>query len=545
MPNFNSIAIDSRLFRTVAMIFGLFFLTWTVSGWVITNNTTYMALSVMGILGIAMTMAILKDWRRGLFIFLCWLVLEDMIRKYLGNSLIIFFAKDVIIGITYGSMMLAKRKNQLLTFKPPFIFWLAIFFWFAVVQIFNPHSPSIFFGLLGIKTYFYYVPLMFAGYALLRTDEDLRKILMLNMWIAIVVAGLGVLQSFGGGGFLNPEGMAPELYELSHEVRMAPQSHLLTARATSVFVSDGRFGMFLMLLFILAFGTAGYLLLRTKRGRAVVFIAIGTVALATLMSSSRGTFMYMLGDAIVLSLALFWGAPWKQRQAFRVGKALRWMAIVIAFGITLSVFLAPEAVKARWAFFTETLLPSSANYEVSYRAWEYPEKSLLSIFDQPNWQLGNGIGVASLGTGYVTKLVGAQALNLGAESGYAILIIEFGMLGPVLWTLWTVSLFFSAWKVVRKLKQTPLFPIGFAIFWYAFMCLGPFTFYGLNNYQNYLTCAYLWLIVGILFRLPGLLSEEQARLAADQLLAQDNFSSQQEEALELQGATLSHADAGP
>ncbi len=28
------------------------------------------------------------------------------------------------------------------------------------------------------------------------------------------------------------------------------------------FVSDGRFGMFLMLLFILAFGTAGYLLLR-------------------------------------------------------------------------------------------------------------------------------------------------------------------------------------------------------------------------------------------------------------------------------------------
>ena len=171
-----------------------------------------------------------------------------------------------------------------------------------------------------MKTYFYYAPLMFAGYALLRTQEDLRKILMLNMWIAIVVAGLGLLQSFGGGGFLNPEGMAPELYDLSHEVRTAPQSHLLAARATSVFVSDGRFGMFLLLLFILAFGTAGYLLLSTKRGRAVVFIAVGTVALATLMSSSRGTFVYMIGDTIVLTLAVLWGAPWKQRQVFPSGE---------------------------------------------------------------------------------------------------------------------------------------------------------------------------------------------------------------------------------
>jgi hypothetical protein len=545
MASFISSAIDPRLVRTVGFVFGLFFLTYTVANWVITDNTTYMALSVMAVLGVIMTMTVLRDWRSGLFIFLCWLVLEDMIRKYMGNSLIIFFAKDVIIGITYLSMILARRKNQLLTFRPPFIFWLAIFFWLGVAQVFNPHSPSIFFGFLGIKTYFYYVPLMFAGYAVLRTEEDLRKILMLNMWIAIVVGGLGLLQSFGGGGFLTPEGMAPELYELSHEVRVAPQSHLMAARATSVFVSDGRFGMFLMLLFILAFGTAGYLLLRTKRGRAVVFVAVGVVALATLMSSSRGTFVYMVLDTIVLSLAVLWGAPWKQRQVFRLGKALRWMAIFAMASIGLAILLAPDAVKARWAFFSETLLPSSSTFELGYRAWEYPEKNLMSIFDQPNWELGNGTGVASLGVGYVTKLVGARPLNVGAESGYAILIIEFGILGPVLWTFWTFSLFFSAWKVVRKLKQTPLFPIGFAIFWYAFMLLGPFTFYGINTYQNYLTCAYLWLIIGMLFRLPGLLSEEQARQAADKLDAQEQLRSQQEEALELQGATLSNADAGP
>jgi hypothetical protein len=516
---------------------------WTVSAWIISGNTLYMFLSVVACVGVVVTMAILKDWRSGLFMFLCWLVLEDMLRKYLGNSLIIFFAKDVILGITYLSMFLARRKNQLLVFRPPFIFWLAIFFWLGMAQVFNPHSPSIFFGLLGMKTYFYYVPVMFAGYALLRTEADLYKVLILNMWIAIVVAGLGVLQSFGGGGFLTPEGMSPELYELSHLTRVAPQSHLVTARATSVFVSDGRFGMFLSLLFILAFGTAGYLLLRTKRGRTVVFFAVGIVALATVMSSSRGTNVFMVVDTIVLTLAVLWGAPWRQRQVYRIGKAIRWMAIFAIASIALAIVFFPDAIGARWAFYSETLNPMSSTQEISYRAWEYPEKNLESIFEQPNWQVGNGIGVVSLGAQYVTKLTGVRELGLGAESGYGTLIIEFGILGPVLWTAWTFSLFFSAWKAVKKLKQTALFPIGFAIFWYAVILLGPFTFYGLNGYQNYLTCAYLWLIIGMLFRLPGLLSEEQARQAEDKRFAEQQR--QEEEALELQGATLSHADAGP
>jgi hypothetical protein len=545
MSNLTSGALDSRLVRTIAMMVGLFCFTYTVAQWVITDNTAYMTLSIAGVLGVMMTMAILKDWRSGLVIFLCWLVLEDTIRKYFGNSIIIFFAKDAILGITYFSMLLARRKNQLLVFKPPFMFWLAIFFWVALAQVFNPHSPTFVFGLLGMKTYFYYVPLMYAGYAILRTEADLHKVLILNMWIAIIVAGLGVLQSFGGGGFLNPEGMAPELYDLSHLSREAPQSHLLAGRSTSVFVSDGRFGMFLTLLFILAFGTAGYLLFRTKRGRGVVYVAVGIVTLATIMSSSRGTNVYMVIDTIVLGLALFWGAPRRQRQAFRVGKAIRWMATFAGVAILIAVLFFPEEVKARWAFYSETLLPSSSNYELGYRIWDYPLRNLEGISSQPNLITGNGTGIASLGSQYVTKLTGVPALGLGAESGYGTLIIEFGALGPILWTLWTFSLVFSAWKVVRKLKQTALFPIGFAIFWYALMLLGPFTFYGLNTYQNYLTCAYLWLIIGMLFRLPGLLSEDQARRTEAELQRQQQLQSQEEEALELEGATLSHADAGP
>jgi hypothetical protein len=459
-------------------------------------------------------MTIIKDWRMGVFIFLSWLVLEDQIRKYMGNSTPIFFAKDVIIGITYLAMYNARRRGKLLTFKPPFMIWLAVFFWMALLQVFNPNSPSLIYGLLGMKTYFYYIPMMYAGYAILRTEEDLHKILMLNMWIALIVSGFGLLQSFGGGGFLTPDNLDPDLYSLSHVSRGERTLGTYFVRSTSLFVSDGRFAQFLILLFILAFGTAGYLLMRRKRGRLVVFATVGVTALATIMTGSRGSFVFLMVDAIALSVGLAWGAPWRYMQAFRLGKTIRNAFIITAIAIIITTVLSPDTIRRRWALYFDTLSPTSTHSELRFRAVDYPANAIESMFGQPNWKWGNGTGVASLGTQYVVRAFGVPKLYVGGESGYALLIAEFGLLGPVVWTIWTVSVFIAGWKVVKRLRQTPFFPIGFAIFWYVFMLLGPFTFQGLNGYQNYLTNAYLWLIIGILFRLPSLLSETRALATA-------------------------------
>lgn len=511
MINAGSDVFESKRLRAIALLAALFVLASVFSYWIVFGNPLYLIVAGIGCVGTVVALVVLRDWRSGLFIFLIWIMFEDLIRKYAGNSLSIFFAKDIVVGLTYVSMLIAQRRGKLLTFKPPFLFWFGIFFWLGAAQVFNPNSPSILYGLLGIKTYFFYAPLLFAGYAILRTEKDLRTILMLNMWIALFVSGLGVIQSLGATNFLNPSDQAPELYILSHDTRMAPQSGLTSIRPTSVFVSDGRFASFLIPLFILAFGTAGYLMLRTKRGRLVVFAALGVVALATVLTGSRGAFVYLIVDTVVLSVGFLWGAPWRKKQAFRMGKAIRTAVIVAAVGFMLAIVFFPDAVKSRWAVYTETLSPTSSTSELGLRTWEYPKAELESVFSHPNWQLGNGIGVVSLGAQYVYRLTGVPMLQIGAESGYATLIMELGILGPIFWTSWTVSLIIAAWKVVRKLKQTPFFPIAFAIFWYAFMLLGPFTFYGLNGYQNYLTCAYLWLTAGMLFRLPGLFAESQAQ----------------------------------
>ncbi len=84
------------------------------------------------------------------------------------------------------------------------------------------------------------------------------------------------------------------------------------------------------------------------------------------------------------------------------------------------------------------------------------------------------------------------------------MILEMGIVAPFLWVLWTGVLLYYSWKIVRQLRGTRFFPIASAIFFYAFLLLYPFTYGGLPAYQNYVTNAYLWLLVGILFRLPDI-----------------------------------------
>src|SRR5207245_11229224 len=123
-------------------------------------------------------------------------------------NMYIYFGKDVLIGMTYLSFFLALQRRQAETFRPPFLFPLSLFFWLAVGQMFNPGSPSLLYGLLGLKLYFYYVPLMFVGYALIRSERDLHRLLVVNLVMAGVVGLVGVGRGVGGADFLNPQGLA-------------------------------------------------------------------------------------------------------------------------------------------------------------------------------------------------------------------------------------------------------------------------------------------------------------------------------------------------
>ena len=477
-------------------------LAWQLGGEIAANNMRAVAFAAAGIIGVIVAVAILRNWRTGVYLFLIWMLFEDLFRKYMGNGPALFFGKDILAALVYISLFAAIRRGREKKFRPPFLLFLSFFFWLGVLQVFNQNSPHILYGLLGFKVYFYYIPLMYVGYALIRGDEDLRKFLVLNAALGGFIAALGIAQAILGNTFLNPAKLAPELQDLGNLEKSTPLSNQIFSLPDSVFVSSGRFDEFLVLAFILALGASGYLLLCNLRGRKIVLLAIGLIGVATLLSGSRGAFMYVLISALGLGVGFLWGAPWRQRQAHRMIKAIRRSIIVAAMSLALILFLFPQEAGSRIAYYAETLLPSSSAYQGGNRTWDYPIQNLLIVFNGRNWLLGNGIGTASLGMQYVAKLIGQPTPNLWVEEGYGVLIVEMGIVAPFLWILWTAALLYYGWSIVRRLRQTRFFPIAFAIFWFAFLLLYPMTFGGLSAYQNFIDNAYLWFLVGILFRLP-------------------------------------------
>jgi hypothetical protein len=480
---------------------------WLLTAWILNGANDLLIYISIGVVILIITHRILNNWRDGFYIFLIWLLVEDLIRKYMGNNMAIYFGKDFLVGVAYISFLISMRRHAVKFFRPPFLFALSLFVWIGVAQAFNPNSPSLVYGVLGIKLYYYYMPLMFLGYAIVETEEDLRRFLVFNIGLAGIIALLGIIQSIVGLTFLNPQVLGPDIQLLGSLTRVAPISGVFVSRPTSVFVSDGRFASYMVLMFILGLGTAGYLLLRARKGQVVVFLAIGLTAVAGVMSGSRGAFLYIGASTLIVSAAMAWGAPWRWRQGHRLIRAIRRSVVFTTLAFIFVFLTFPDAIEARWSLYSETLSPDSSAYELDFRAWQYPYANFKAAFDDPHWVMGNGIGTASLGVQYVTRIMGVPSPQVGVESGYGVLVLELGIVGLLLWLVWTIDVVLASWGVARKLKETPYFPVAIAILWFTFILLVLDTFGGFQAFQNYINNAYLWLLLGILFRLPTLSTE--------------------------------------
>ena len=497
----------------IALGFLIFFVVaaWKTANYVIAGDMTSLALVALAFVGGAIALAILNNWRDGLYFFLAWLLFEDFARKYLGNNMALYFAKDVLAAVVYLSFFLAYRRKLVTPFRPPFLVPILIFVWFGIMQVFNPASTHLIYGVLGVKLFFYYVPLLFVGYALLNSEAELRRFFFVNMILAMIIVSLGIAQAIIGHTFLNPAVVADDIRALSTLYRVAPISGLTLYRPNSVFVSTGRFGNFLLVTWLLVFGFSGYLLLRHKRGRALAFVALVLTVAALALCSSRGVVLWCSGSAIVGVAAFVWGAPWRQREVVRVMRTAQRAALGIALGIGLLFFIFPDALLSRVAFYKETLTPGSSASELQTRTWDYPLTNFLGAFGYERWPYGYGIGTSSLGLGtqYVARIFHAPPPTVGVESGFGTLVIEMGIGGLILWFVMSFAILFSAWRVVKKLRGSPWFPLAFVIFWYAGLLLFPMTFAGMATYEDFVLNAYLWLLLGILFRLPTLAVSSQ------------------------------------
>lgn len=504
--------------RQPLLLFGILVLgaaaAYEAAQYVLNDDTAGLAYAGLCIAGAAIVIGILNNWRNGVYFFLAWLLFEDLARKFLGNNMAIYFAKDFLALFVYISFFAAYRRKEVPFFRPPFLAPVLILVWFGFIQVFNPASTSIWYGLMGFKMFFYYIPFVFIGYAFLNTEANLRRFFAVNLVLAMIIVSLGVVQSVVGPSFLNPPVLADDIRPAGTLYRVSPITGEIAYRPNGVFVSAGRYANFILVAMLLVLGFSGYLLLRQKKGRILAFIAIPVMAAGAFLTASRGAFMWGLINAIATSIAFLWGAPWRQREVIRVIRAIQRLVMGMALGILVLSYFYPQELLSRLAIYKETLDPSSPASEIANRAWTYPLTNFLGAFTYGRWPYGYGIGTTALGGQYVARFFKVKPAVIGVESGFGTLVVEMGILGLILWLVMSAAILFSAWRVVKKLRGSPWFPLGFVIFWYAFFLLIPQTFGGMVAYEDFLFNAYLWLLLGVLFRLPTIALSAQFAIDA-------------------------------
>src|SRR5579859_6693200 len=100
---------------------------WELAAWIVAGSDKNLLMFGLSLVVVALVVHILNDWQGGVLVFLVWLLFEDLARKYLGNSLTVYFAKDFLVGICYLSFYFAKRRKEVKIFHPPFLVPLALF----------------------------------------------------------------------------------------------------------------------------------------------------------------------------------------------------------------------------------------------------------------------------------------------------------------------------------------------------------------------------------------------------------------------------------
>ena len=129
------------------------------------------------------------DWRRAIKIVLVLVVFEGAIRKWIlpQASELVFFLKDFfLLGAYIKFYILQNPQRRFYVFRPTCLNMLILLMllW-SVFQIFNPSLGSPIIGILGLKNYFFYIPLMWMVPHLFESENELY--LFLRKYLLLVI----------------------------------------------------------------------------------------------------------------------------------------------------------------------------------------------------------------------------------------------------------------------------------------------------------------------------------------------------------------------
>lgn len=459
-----------------------------------TKSVSVVGILLVAIFAAASVVVVLRWWRVGLLLIFVTIIFEDFVRKLIpGQPVFVFLFKDIIVLLTYIGFLVSRR------FRVPArklsILLLPLLFFFAaeVVQVFNPALPDVFLPVIALKIDFFYVPMIFLGYAWAQEKKwDSRYVkCLVFVTICLILFATYQLQFAGEEEalsiFLPTQAVGAHAFH-SFGDEMVPYTF-------ATFASGAKFAQNLLVFGIIVLSY----LLRYKRkcGTMVRLFAPLPFLIGIILSGSRTPILLFFLISTVywlVSFGLFF---------------LRPMGLAFVGLFTIALVTIP-GLNDFWLNSTRAVYMLYTLPEIRMRFFEEDEGSYDRFFiaqlrqameDRPF--IGHGTGSNSQALGLFPE--DPKYMLSAAEHGPVKVMWELGIVGLLVWVAVWIGILGSGLRVLRILRGTDYFKPAVILFVYQVSVLLWF----LKGHQimgDAQALIYFWFLLGVYHSLPRLAS---------------------------------------
>ena len=450
-----------------------------------------------GVGGFAATLILLSSFKypeKALYGFLIYLPLGGSITYAIGggDNPVLQLAKDAFyVPAVISLYQTCKAKNLPfvlpVNLKTPLMLLLGycllvLFFVNGLQQFATKTEKPFLMGILGLKVFLGYVPLIACAYYLLKTKRDFYFLMRVITSLVVICCSLGFLQYMflKTGRCEGTVGTGSALFKASIESRCLVGGSLLYSpeqgviRLPGTFVAPWQWGWYLIASAFTSFATAFC-------DRKWIWRIIGMVAMALnfLMAVLSGQRIALIIVPIASIMLLF--------VTGQVANLKRFLPIVIVLGFAVVGAMAafPDIVKERIDSF-------SSRWEASP-----PTDFIAGQFEF----VGDAVGILGRGLGRATNSARAFGETKLIETYYPKVLYELGPIGVLLLLAVVTTLTIATFKAYRKVKDNNLRGSGAALW-------GFVLFISYNTYYYPLdvdpVAVYYWFMAGVILKLPEL-----------------------------------------
>ena len=411
-----------------------------------------------------------------------YLGLLDGYLKLRTGSPIVSLGRDVLIAAIAGGALLRSIGSRRPLPVPPLGGLVVAFAAVVLLELFNPTGPGIVQGLAGVRSHLEFVPLFFLGYAFIRTEAQLRTLVLILVVCAAAGGVVALVQSL-----LTPEQLAQ--WGQGYRDRIYGAGSLEGAGRVGFdaagnpvvrpFGLGSEVGGAASMAALALPGLLVLIIITTARHRlALAPLAIG-IALAIATSGSRAATI-----AVFISAVAFGLTAAVSRNAIRAVAGLA-VASVLLYGVLVQLGPDNEAKNRARSV-------SPGNFATTFSQERATSVKLFGTY-AVKYPLGVGVGTV----GSAASITGRpNDTGLNAETLWNFLVLETGLAGLAIMLALLIRLL---WWALTRIRRTAN-PVARL---YLAALAAPLFSVALTGFGGPTTISvpfgpYLWLMAGVL-----------------------------------------------